>query len=262
MPEDASPLLEEATEAKPLPPLRIHHFFLWTIAVAVVMATSRILGHSDESFATSNTIYSLSALLPLTICLATFLLGIYWRIIGLPFFQEPGHWLLLALSLNLGYHLFSLILEVLDLANPRATYWIHHIIRWFLGGATIVVFVLVFQQSQLQSHWRRFFLFSAIIGSIEVALDVFYCSFGWQYLYVRFGYNLGYRWGYTIQQSVSNILMVATAILLFLAIRHDYSDSERRHWTHWCGALVWLGLSLGGVVWLPFGIQYIWNIEF
>ena len=89
-------------ESRELPPIRIHHFLAWTAVMAVMLAAQRAWqfgGAAGMPSALQTKIIAMgtvgSVLSSLAVTIVLF--GVYWRRIGLPFFTEPGQWLLVVL---------------------------------------------------------------------------------------------------------------------------------------------------------------------
>ena len=81
-----------------LPPLRIHHFLAWMAVVAVLMSIRKFIHGDFLSYWSISLLVANTSIHALVVTVFGF--GFIWRSVGLPFFNEPGHGLLL---LQCGY---------------------------------------------------------------------------------------------------------------------------------------------------------------
>jgi hypothetical protein len=92
-----------AIEPRELPPIRIHHFLAWIAVMAVMLALSssrpaasspRVFPALQTAFVAVRAVGSVIGSLAITLLL----FGIYWYRQGLPFFCQPGQWLIVTIA--------------------------------------------------------------------------------------------------------------------------------------------------------------------
>lgn len=177
---------------------------------------------------------------PQAIVLATLFLGLYWRIVGLPFFCEPGHWLLLTLSIEAShgfYTLFAMSLRF-DALFDHANLLLSILPAWFAYLVVAGIYFYLWCWQHVAQHWQNFFMVAfsieiaqMLLNVLSVQLQNYFITFGQKATFVFFG-------------SMQVIMPLIAIAFMIVAMRKDVSLESSRHWSHWCGAIMWLTLAI------------------
>jgi hypothetical protein len=225
-----------------LPPLRIHHFLLAMTGVALVAVYQGWNGGpifvSDYRQFVAE-IYRIPTLILQSSAALTFFLLLKWRYHDRLQFQiEPGHWLLLVVTIEfvlttlLG-NLYMQLGDHEDFSHLAFTYDLFFRVMPQLLIAGTCAFAY---QIDGQPSWKRLF---QIIGLIAL------CGALWLGIQlIPYGFMYGIfdlEWmPWWVHQPTS--IFFAPAIQVFFlmkAIRSDQTANICRHWTHWCGVITW-----------------------
>ncbi len=238
-----------------LPPLRIHHFMLWTAVTAVLFTVLKIA--SDDEAGTSflqNS--SMLYLVTQALALTGLGLGITWKLQGMRFFYQPGHMAYISQSFTA---LFMVTWAILwksfgmdSWASDDST-----LLRYVLFYGWYAVFLAHMVLSLIYAYvfrklrrWRYFFAFDAF--TIVLQLIGYLIINFWLAMYSS---TDQYRW-FLIQSSWP--LICATPVVVFLTVIawKDYRQPVDYHWTHW------LGVSISFAMWFAVLIGMIWSLIF
>jgi len=231
------PLVGDAS-SQPLPPLSIHHFFLWTIAVAAVMSVLNVIGIPEEWRSDGQGELFTITLVPFSIAATTFLLCLYWRSRGYELRFEPGHWLLLSLTLSLIVVLEQMFaLSYFGNTPVVGTAW-HIFIRlipFAMGVVAMGVYIVAARRPEITRSWRRFFWVSVAMIAARIAIPFL----GYMLIQLLFpASRMEIQIALLIVGPV--LFVVISMVFAIIALFHDLADQHRHHWSHWCGVSVWL----------------------
>jgi hypothetical protein len=231
---DDESVVESPANPLALPPLRIHHIMLATVTAAVLLSFHEVLRQRDVAgfsmfFRSGHGIvYTIVTALSFTLTL----LGVWWRRHGIPFFHQPGHWLLVSNSLSIGVFLFA--------AVAAAGRWDARQMPYSL---LLVYYVVMSLLSFAVNFW----------AAIRVA-DTFWwrALFGVAGCMALFVLVVVFLNFYLVYQFLYWLVGIATTILLSSAIISDRRARRARDWAHWWGAGLELFLSvvaIGQLLW-------------
>ena len=230
-------------EAQKLPPLRIHHFMLWTVVAALMLTVYKTEVNTNQ-FSASMHMGGVPSILVYSLCLTGLLLGLYWKREGHVFFDEPGQ---KAFILHGMFAIYSVAAAAFMSYGGRESDGppLSRIAMAIavLGGLIVglVYLILIFRYSR-QFHylevWRKFFFAVGILTLLQYAL-----SFLVPIVMMRSAPgNVG------SMMFVFLGLPVVTGLIelfyWFQAIRHDYREGTPYHWSHWLGAATWPAFRL------------------
>jgi hypothetical protein len=246
-----------------LPPLRIHHFLVWMVVAAAVLAASRFLNqevmYHDFGYQEIQ-IYVDYLAQAQSITVVGF--ALYWRRDGYSFFGEPGRALLLIGTTAL---LGRLILTVLLGARVESSEWGHvelielpsQVTQWlkaWSGWVYSALLCLIYGVSAWYSkadRWRRFFLLllvlelgSLIVWKISIAMLPSTPGLSW------------FDWGVAIPFGFAH--QVIAIVYVALLSLFDHREKIRHHWSHWCGVVVFLICQVVALGTDVYGI-FIWE---
>jgi hypothetical protein len=217
-----------------LPPLRIHHILVATAVTAVYLSFAQALKQNDiggfSSFVASGTglMYAIST--PLAVTAVGF--GLYWKLRGIRFFHQPGHWLLVTQA----FEVWIILLAALALINRSAAEGI--LLGRFVGLfffvldlAVIAIDLWAAWRVADTSWWRLMFVFKALM-----ILDMFAIQF-----VLRTSPHL-----YAYANLATDMLVFA---LLVSAACADRLSRRQRDWPHWFG--VFTSVAVYAVAILP-----------
>lgn len=249
--------LTTADEAS-LPPLRIHHFFLWTIAVATVFSGYKLVQPREMnvlfSAAAADTM-SVLYWIPMSVAIATLLLGAYWRYRQLPFFCEPGHWLLVTVSLSAMQNAYLLIL--LWMSQSSTLGWNSQLFfllpEWLNYLAIAGVYFVVWRRMHLARHWNYFFL-------TVFSLLVFELASGWiEQFFSEYLFSAGQNASWMISIGLHWTITFGRTVIACYTIGTDKRLRITRHWSHWCGMLIWTLLEVVSLISASYFFWWVWN---
>jgi hypothetical protein len=216
------------------PPLRIHHLMLATTVAAVLLSVNELLRRSDvlgiSQFITSGygALYTIVTALAATMVM----LGIYWRVIGRGFFDQPGHWLIVKQALGVGFYVAVAAAAAMRLFDPNATGTLPiSTYMFFTTIATLVISVWATFKVADSTAWRLWFVF-----------------YGIQMLLWAFIGLLGPEAMWIMRVTSSGFLA-----LLIIAAVGDRLRGRVRDWPHW------LGVAMQFVMLVSAAIQTLLN---
>lgn len=247
-----------------LPPLRLHHFFVWTAVSAALLALS------SNTYAAVQVerwwmLIQLPDVLAAALAVTCCGLGLMWRRRGLPFPSQPGHGLLIwyALSFTL-----SLVHGVLWLAIYRP------------GGASN-------QWTTSPPPGMDFLEWGQILTALASVAFLVWCAWWvrparrWQIVFVLNALAAGHYYiarflPWDVLNSVGELQLIGPTlyagmwfilahfpqsipgIALIVAIVRDRRAGIPRHWSHWAGVAAWCAnfiayfiFALMNAGWLP-----------
>jgi membrane-associated HD superfamily phosphohydrolase len=204
-----------------LPPLRIHHFMIWTALTAAIIAGCMTFDRTARNGPPIENRMIIAALMVTAIAVAGALTisgsAYYWRRHGVSFPQSPGDMLLISMA-----------------------------------GAVLAFFAviaLLFAIFLLIGDDDWFALYYTIVGIVVVV--------GWSYLQIAGMLDYANTWQWRV---VFGILLLAPWIVVFFPIPVfvtfiasvlcaswvDWYKAIPHAWTHWCGVAfaILLGISL------------------
>ena len=231
----------------PLPPLRIHHFMLWMAAVAASMTlfSKDLREAADMPFAFYLDGFCRS--ITQAIATATFGLGVYWRLHGLRFFSAVGHWLL---SMIAAHFLIGALLGAIVnhyLSRWLTTSWVSALNNSFtlsnLLISTVLVLIAGFKVADTKT-WKWF----CLVAGLGYALQFVWTG------YAAFLFNPFSVWNKRFLQAVIYVIALGLpalcVLMCFRAIYVDHRLGISRHWSHWCGVLLWMIEVLSRSIWM------------
>ncbi len=172
MSESIEPLnLSNAVDRPSLPPLRLHHLLVMTAVSSVLLASfgpglgslanNDALGQIWIAMAVWGTIHAFVVAFAITVSA----FGIFWRLRGIRFPREPGHWLLVAVAAS---HIltvfFALLLRVFT-DYVRWNYWLAQV------PAAILDVYIGFRWC-VERRWRWVFYLKAFAAFVPVLGDL------------------------------------------------------------------------------------------
>lgn len=248
----------EAPEAKPLPPLRIHHFFLWTIAVAAVFSSYQLIHFPGAGIALGSEAteaISVFYYVPQAIALPTLLVGFYWRYRGLPFLSEPGHWLMLVILIEAIHEAYALM-NFSTWTNYSTTvrrFFLMILPAWCAFLVVAVIYFVQWREKRFHRPWRRFFLVVFTIEMIQMALNLLSVQFLSYFTYIGSDLTFAFFGGMQV------ILPLSSIIFASVAMRGDISLGIHRHWSNWCGAISWTAMLVMQLLGWSYYVWWILN---
>lgn len=212
-----------------LPPIRIHHFLAWMAVMAVMLTFSSLQATASDSrfasplqpaFVAIGVVTTVLGSLAVTIVL----FGYSWYRRGLPFFAQPGQWLLVAMAVPTALSFLRLaLLPIVQFSGiPMPAFAGAVVLLLAMLGMSIFSAVLNIYIGSEKIHlpvWRRVFYSKAVASIVPVLGDL------------------------------------AVAIFLERAVRANRRDHPLRqtfaptapttapplvqyHWTHWVGVVL------------------------
>jgi hypothetical protein len=217
-PAPVSTSVKESVTRRDTPPLRIHHIMAAMAVVGVLLSINHSMRLSESE---SLSVFGASVdgnVLAINSGLAATLvgLGVVWRHRGHPFFDQPGHWLLLGQSLYVGFFLVAGAIIGLQLSD-RAT---------LASGAIMTFFVLLNLMMIVFNLWAA----RRIADSIP-----------WTLVFLLDGLSMVTLFGIAWLLHPDLVWLVIwgaptiSIVLLLLAAWGDRRDYVRRDWPHWIG---------------------------
>jgi hypothetical protein len=226
--DDASePLGISPTSRHEVPPLRIHHILATTLVAAVLLSIHEVLREHDvlglsQFFRSAQGIaYTLAT----AIACSFVLIGCWWRHKGVPFFHQPGHWLLVSQSVALGSFLFAAVAALFwsrDTALFPYPLWMF----WFVATHLLAAGINFWAAFRVADSlgWRLLFVISGAMALVMAITPLVYLHSLYLYIYWLGG--------------------MATTILLVGAAITDRRTRRRRDWPHWTAVALQLTLSI------------------
>jgi hypothetical protein len=214
---------EEFLSEKPRIQLRLHHFFALTAVMAVLLAVRgpQQFGESPvkmpPAVVTIQAVFSVLYQIPAAVALTALGYGIAAYRRGELFFNQPGHWLLVEVSL------MSL------LGIPLAiVFRLSHFGSKTVPGDVPLVWMIVFGAYSLLVLFLGRILINIYLGSRKCPQSrwkrVFYC-----------------KAASTVLSIIGEVLVL---VFLIMAMRADRQERLLRNAGHWCGMYVQLAHSL------------------
>jgi hypothetical protein len=208
------------------PPLRIHHFLVVTAVAAVLLSvvaglrrneTAAMIGFFQSGF---SVVYTLTTSLAITLVLY----GIWWRLEGRAFFDQPGHWLLVERSLAIMTIVLASVVALGD--------WAEHVLisMWTLIMSLILSGVNLWAAFRVADTWWWRFVF--LFGSVMVVV-------------------MPWLPGFVAVTTIPAVMVGNSAIaviLLLSAAAADQVASRPRDWPHWVGVFLRVAISIGGLL--------------
>lgn len=228
-----------------LPPLRIYHFLLAMACIAVVAAyqswSGTLVFGSAYREIVAEAFRAVTGILQSLAALALFLL-LKWRYRDRVRFQiEPGHWLLLIVSIEflLTAILSNLYLQLGDHEDYGNLFLVFDLLFRILPQLLVAGVCAAAYGASKAKAWRRFFftcLFISLCGAIWLSLQLLPPGV----MGGAFEFDWLPWWLY--QPTTIFAIPTLQLVLIALAIRDDKISHIGRHWTHWCGVITWAGI--------------------
>jgi hypothetical protein len=222
---------------EPLPRLRIHHIMLWTALTAAWLTLAKFVFEALTMRQPIQQFNLLAAAIVYGAATAVAGLGIYWRVKGMAFFTQPGHWLACWIMLSI---LWSIAASLLLYWQFQATAAGGNV--WQRADESWLLWLLL-------NPWIRIVVvgagmfFLAVWAADTIAWRVFFA--GWAVLKCLPAVMGRLGWGQWLGSSAllqwwMLILHVAPLALLGFAALSDFRNrrARHRHWSHWAGILV------------------------
>lgn len=216
---------------------------LWMVAVAFVVGFYGLITENKSNLHTVAYVQSWTVYrsIPAAVAIATIALGLHWRRNGAAFFDEVGHWLLVALSVGMLSELFSSAIKAWTI--DTSTIWLSYTHMISVGLEILfqtILFAILALSIADNAPWRRFCYAGVLFYSLSI-LNYGISTYR-LYFFVKGYAELQKAW-----------LVVAFCIWIFwlvqcaLAVCEDRITQRTRHWSHWCGLFGWLLTTLGQV---------------
>jgi hypothetical protein len=221
MNEPNAPYEQQSAPAPQLPPLRIHHILVATAVTAVFLSFAQALQRNEigglSEFIASGTgvLYAVTTSLALT----AVGFGLYWRRRGIPFFHQPGPWLMVTQALG-AWIVFVFAIILIYPATERNAMGGLFFALLFLGLNLAVISVDFWAAWRVGDTpwWRLLFITK---GAMVIA------TFALPFI-VR-----------PTQISHANLGMyLLIVILLVAAASTDRLHRRARDWLHWVGVVM------------------------
>lgn len=241
------PFVDPSTESK-LPPLRIHHFMLWT-AVTALMLTVYKTDENTNQFSSSMLIGGVPSTLLYSVCLTGLLLGCYWRRQGYSFFDQPGQMAFLLHGIFGIYSIFVAGLASYRGISPESTDGLRLVlVISSLGWVVICIAQLVMYFSYARrfstiEYWSKFFRAAGLITLLQYVLFILVPLFGFRGMAAA--NNM--RSMMISMFALPAVLGILELYFWFRAVKYDYVTGTSYHWTHWIGAGTWPAFRLVNV---------------
>jgi hypothetical protein len=224
---DGSPSLN----ASP-PPLRIHHILAATTVTAVFLSLAKVVERHDHfggaSFVQTN--LGIAYAIATSLALTGVGFGIYWRRLGVRFFHQPGHWLLIKKALGIWMVIAASYLLV---AEPLGIIWRPNTVISLTNFAVIPASMGISLWAALQiadtASWRIYFIVDGFMVIVYFALTFLFSQ--WP---LAFGvFSLAER----------GILLT----LLLSAALADKRSQRTRDWAHWLGVFIYITIYVAAI---------------
>jgi hypothetical protein len=222
-----SPTVEQPLERFGPPPLRLHHFFVATAVIALLLSVNTWLRDNDtRSFSGfmmsgQGVVYTIVTGLALTLVLY----GAAWRREGRAFFDLPGHWLLVQQALAALVFIAFAVGNVLSgFTADRPMMWVMPFYFLFMNVFMICVCLYAAKKIADTLAWRLLFVADAlrIVAALVIPIMIQFTSMR------QFTFVLG-------------AMELVTFAILIIAAVGDRRAGRQRDWPHWVG--VWLRLA-------------------
>ncbi|MEM9353273.1 MAG: hypothetical protein AAGA92_09685 [Planctomycetota bacterium] len=226
-----------------LPPLRLHHFFAATAVAAVTLAGMKIVASDTASGRVwlSGGVPAVFTLQSLAMLFVLF--GFAWRRRGLRFPSQPGHGVLLMLTVSHVYTVAVLMTAQLmpDLlfgpGEPGPLAVLTRIaLEWAWPVVSLFSLCLCLWCAKTladATRWRAFFWFAALMSALVLLSNLLIEKFFTSYFFA-----LGSSTAYWISMGVYYGTPALEACLLAVVAAIDYRRSVSRHWSHWLGVVL------------------------
>jgi hypothetical protein len=242
--------LADPSPAQSRPRLRLHHLLALTAVMALMLAISgprdvssleipRIL---DVAFVAWGVVYTILASVAITIVLY----GIAWRRQGILFFNEPGHWLLVAIAASqLVILIAMLVAQILALflaydvlpMLPAMLFWLLHSVP------LLVLNLYIGRKKCSENHWSRVFYSKAAAAMVPAIGDLLVLLFLDRAIRAEKPRRTSLQRWNKRRGRVSPIVA-------------DYRPRRSRDAAHWCGVVV--QFALAGLQLVMFATLFIW----
>lgn len=217
----------EATAAEPsdLPPLRIHHFFIWSVVAAVALTVHSLATRSAASPLNEPGGYRVVAITTGSAAIVALAAVTFRGLAAMRRDWQPGHGLLVLLSLNFGFgELMRLIVTLATGAGVPSWYdaltWTYYLLFLAAGVASAIA-------TRARRAWFWFFALwsvSPILWAVAFRIIVGLIPLD-QLQLAALGFGL--------------LSYLPCGLLLMVAIARERREGVSRHWTHWAGVLLW-----------------------
>lgn len=248
--------------SEPLPPLRLHHLFVWT-AVSAVLLGLEVGSFAHLPIARWWIATKLPSVFGSALALTCCGYGLVWRRRGLPFPSQPGHGLLLLEAIT---YILVIAYSLVWFANAEwqpdgqvnASNLVISFVVWGQRIATICWVALALWFAWWVRPSRRWQVFFALLAL--VAGHYYFGEYveAWLIEPIRNLQWIGPGLAASLHFVKGNLPHTIPGIALIVAILRDRRDRIPRHWTHWAGVAAWcvsvsgeLASALVEIGWLP-----------
>jgi hypothetical protein len=227
----------------PLPPLRLHHFFSLTAVTAVLLAMMGPRYANPQwqmpfpggpqfvflGVGILNAIFGAIA--------TTFLIyGFAWRRRGIRFFHQPGHWLIVDISVaavlsavvQLGSRLIFLPLEEQHVALPSAAYIVFSLFSLIGLFGRVGLDVYIGIKQCYEPRWKWVFFARAIAGIVQFLGDLVVVLLLFRAMRVdrraHIERDIAHRCGVWLQIASTGIFVLSVTMAFYLIIFGGYYD--------------------------------------
>jgi hypothetical protein len=205
-----------------LPPLRIHHFLIWTALTAAILSGCMTFDRWARNGPPIENRIVIAGLVLAVVAVAGALTivgsGFYWRKRGVAFPQSPGDWLLVIVVaiVGLSFVAFALFVAIFLIVGDD---------DWLPAYATVVGLIQI-------AVW---------VALNVIAIRRYSGAFAWQ---LTFAVLMMSPFAIGPTRLVGPITVAVIACVIWAACVDWYKGIERE-WTHWCGVacVVLLGIS-------------------
>jgi hypothetical protein len=202
------------------PHLRLHHFFALTAVAAVILALmgpvfaqwSESDNRLPQALVVASMAWSLMYMFCIAVAATAVAYGVIWRRQGIPFFNQPGHWLLFEIGV-LGVLSFVPSVFIFRLVQSEgnsysfSAYQAYQIASFAFVATQVVVNIYIAWKKCREKRWRAVFLVKAVPAVSQIVRPI----------------PIG-------------AIVVMTALVF--AVIGDRRSGAERDVSHWCG--VWL----------------------
>lgn len=232
--------LQRETE---FPPLRVHHFLLWTVVAAIWLSITQYEIHELQSFPTDDRVQMIALTIAsrivesvmITICIVG-ILG--WRR-GYRFPSQPGHWIAVSMATTtVPVTLCSALKDTFGLVwNLNSDVWFY--LDGVLSAVWCIVFFVVAKRWRERTVWRVFyFLFGVISGLSALTTLLFYLTLS----------NMSIEL-FQVTNVIAMFVLGIIALTAILAMLTDRIFSIPRDWAHWLSVLLPFAFGIVAAGW-------------
>ncbi|MEX2168593.1 MAG: hypothetical protein WD851_04745 [Pirellulales bacterium] len=224
------------------PPLRVHHFLLWTVVAAVWFTMSRHEFDDGQLHASGDRAYvaaehigmKIVETLAITVCI----IGLLGQRKGFRFPSQPGHWIALAIAtFAVPTTFFGRMAEFFG--NDWRRWSDDYILPLLFAVWTVVFFLLAMRKPDTPS-WRTVYFLLGLLLACMVTMAL---------LWAFYSYLPSIDPAFTAVSMLSGIVLTVLAVTALIAMATDRLFLIRRDWGHWASVLSLFGMGTGMACW-------------